>query len=191
MRVCVHDLAELERIEADLKESGKLNEAPRRPNSDGVLQQVAPTILTLDELREIETQAPEVLIEQMIPTLGASLIVGPSKSCKTILAVQAARRVATRQALFDYYKVINPGPVLVIENDDPGGVQSIKQILTKDSARRYKPLCICRAMPTSKHLNPACMKKTSTAARRTHIALCPSASRLRWSRGSELSPQAP
>ena len=76
-------------------------------------------------------QAPDVLVDQMIPTPGVSLVVGPSKSCKTILAVQAAICVATGEALFGYYKVNNPGPVLVIENDDPGGVQSIKQIVAK------------------------------------------------------------
>lgn len=88
-------------------------------------------VLTLGELNNIVTSEPAVLIEKMIPAPGASLVSGPAKSCKTILAVQMGLSVATGQALFGNYKVCSPGPVLMIENDDPGGIQSIKQILSR------------------------------------------------------------
>jgi hypothetical protein len=71
-----------------------------------------------------------MLIKETVPETGASLVSGPPKSNKTLLAVQIGIAVASGNALFDYYRVETPGPVLMIEQDDPGGAGSLKQILS-------------------------------------------------------------
>jgi RecA-family ATPase len=67
----------------------------------------------------------------MIPMRGASLIVGAPKSGKTLLAAQTAIAVASGTALFRNYRVNQPGPVLLVEQDDPAATASVKQILVR------------------------------------------------------------
>jgi RecA-family ATPase len=69
----------------------------------------------------------------MIPRRGASLIVGASKSGKTLLAAQAAIAVASGTALFQNYRVLQQGAVMMIEQDDPDASASVKQILERSS----------------------------------------------------------
>ena len=130
-RIDIAGPSDLAALAQQLRENGRLNGSEKYANAGRNSARLPPIVLSVDDLQAIRVQAPDVLVDQTIPTPGASLVVGPSKSCKTILAVQAAICVATGEALFGYYKVNNPGPVLIIENDDPGGVQSIKQILAK------------------------------------------------------------
>jgi len=85
---------------------------------------------TADELLALDIPMPEMLIEGMIPAAGASLIVGASKSGKTILAAQAAIAVATGAALFQNYRVREQGAVMMLEQDDPAATASVKQILS-------------------------------------------------------------
>jgi RecA-family ATPase len=56
---------------------------------------------------------------------------GAPKSNKTLLAVQMAIAVASGNPLFDYYRVLTPGPVLLVEQDDPAGAASFKDILQR------------------------------------------------------------
>ena len=81
----------------------------------------------------LDVPEPGMLIEGMIPRRGASLIVGASKSGKTLLAAQAAIAVASGTPLFQNYRVIAPGPVMMIEQDDPDASASVKQILQRSS----------------------------------------------------------
>ena len=53
------------------------------------------------------------------------------KSGKTLLAVQLAIAVASGKPLFDNYRIIEPGPAMIVEQDDPSGPASIKHILGK------------------------------------------------------------
>jgi RecA-family ATPase len=72
-----------------------------------------------------------MLIGRVLSRAGASLIVGPAKSGKTLAAVQIGIATASGTSLFGFYNVLNPGPVMFIEQDDPAGAGSIKTILER------------------------------------------------------------
>jgi hypothetical protein len=74
-----------------------------------------------------------MLIEGILPTTGASLLVGAAKSGKTLNAVQMAIAVASGSALYGNYRVVAPGPVLIVEQDDPAGGSSVKTILLRST----------------------------------------------------------
>jgi RecA-family ATPase len=69
------------------------------------------------------------LVEDLLPRKGATLVYGLQKSGKSIFAVQSAIAVATGVALFQNYQILKPGGVLLLEQDDPDGAASIKEIL--------------------------------------------------------------
>jgi hypothetical protein len=93
----------------------------------------APKILNVAELMALDIPEASMLIERVVPAAGASLIVGAAKSGKTLDAAQRAIAIASGSALYGVYKVLNPGPVLFIEQDDPSGAGSIKAILERST----------------------------------------------------------
>ena len=94
----------------------------RRPNQ-------IPQVLNVAELLALQVSAPEMLIEGFLPASGASLMFGAPKSGKTILAVQIALAIATGTPLLGRHRILKPGAALVVEQDDPAGTVSIKDIL--------------------------------------------------------------
>jgi len=94
-------------------------------------KQIAPQVFTIAEILKLDVPEATMLIDRTVPATGASLIVGPAKSGKTLLAVQAALAVASGTALFSHYAVASAGPILIVEQDDPAGAASIKTILTR------------------------------------------------------------
>ncbi len=116
---------------------GTYTESSTRKREPGTTQQqpsVATESLTVYDvasLLALEVPPPRELVEGLIPFGGASLIVAKPKAGKTVFAVQAALAVASGRPLFDYYRVLEPGPVMVIEQDDPAGPASVKDILSK------------------------------------------------------------
>jgi hypothetical protein len=92
-----------------------------------------PKILSVAEILKLDVPESSMLIEGMVPATGASLIVGAAKSGKTLDAIQKAIAVASGSALYGRYRVLAPGPALVIEQDDPAGASSIKTILQRSS----------------------------------------------------------
>lgn len=88
-----------------------------------------PKVLTVEQILAVKRSKPKMLIESLIPIPGAVLISGPQKSGKTVLAVQAAIAVASGRPLMDNFRIIEPGPVLFIEQDDPAGAASIQEYL--------------------------------------------------------------
>ena len=90
-----------------------------------------PQILSAADLLGLDVPTPDMLIDRIVPMRGASLIVGAAKSGKTLLAVQMALAVASGRALFGVYTIQEPGPTLIIEQDDLGGAGSIKTILER------------------------------------------------------------
>lgn len=88
-------------------------------------------VLSVSDLLALDIAIPEMLIENIIPMRGASLINGASKSGKTLVAAQAAIAVASGTALFGQYRVLQSGPVLMIEQDDPAATASVKDILQR------------------------------------------------------------
>jgi len=72
-----------------------------------------------------------MLVESLVPMRGATLLAGREKSGKTLLMAQLAISVASGKPLMGYYRVLEPGPAMVFEQDDPGGVASIQEIMQK------------------------------------------------------------
>jgi hypothetical protein len=106
-------------------------EANRQNGSNGKYTE-PPAILTCADLLKLKGVSEEMLFEGYpLPACGVTLKVGASKSGKTLLAVQEAVAIASGKALFDYYTVLHPGAVMIIEQDDPGGAASIKTILER------------------------------------------------------------
>jgi hypothetical protein len=75
----------------------------------------------------------EQLVENVLPSTGATLMFGAPKCNKTLLAVQAGIAVASAHPLCDYYRVVEPGAVLMVEQDDPAGAASLKSILERSA----------------------------------------------------------
>jgi hypothetical protein len=93
----------------------------------------SPEVLNVADILALKTPEPKLLIETLLPIPGAILLAGAAKSGKTVLAVQAALAVASGRPLFDYYRVLEPGPTLLVEQDDPAGAASVKTILQKSA----------------------------------------------------------
>jgi hypothetical protein len=91
----------------------------------------APRVLSVAEILALKVSKPESLIDGILPATGASLIVGAPKSGKTLAAVQMAIAVAAGSDLYGRYKILKPGPVLVVEKDDPAGAASVQEILNR------------------------------------------------------------
>lgn len=90
-----------------------------------------PKVLDVAEILALDIPEASMLIEGILPAAGASLIVGAAKSGKTLAAIQMAIAVASGEALYGNYRVLTPGPVLIVEQDDPAGAGSIKTILQR------------------------------------------------------------
>lgn len=106
-------------------------QAPKKNSANEREAPAQPIVMNLAEVMAQEVDAPSMLVEKLIPEFGATLISGPPKSNKTLLAVQMAVAVASGRALLDYYRVLSPGAVMVVEQDDPAGGASIKDVLQK------------------------------------------------------------
>jgi hypothetical protein len=113
----------------DIKTEGDLASVEAKARSMKSLAQ--PTVLSVADLMALNVAPPSMLIDGLLPGAGASLMFGAPKSNKTLLAVQMAIAVASGHPLFDYYRVLTPGPVLMVEQDDPAGAASLKDILRR------------------------------------------------------------
>jgi RecA-family ATPase len=142
-----------------------------------------PAALSMAELRALNVTRPEMLIANLTPTPGASLLVGASKSGKTILAVQKAIAVASGHHLFDFYRV-KQGPAMIVEQDDPAGAASIKDIVIHTGVTDDIPLFIQPRVPFS--IGPAFLDWLSgeIAKRKLRFVVLDSYTALRGNRGS-------
>jgi hypothetical protein len=95
----------------------------------------APHVFDVAEIMALDIRPPSMLVDCVLPQSGASLIVGAPKSGKTILSIQMALSIASGQPFLGRYSVLCPGPVLVIEHDDPAATASVKEILTRSEIR--------------------------------------------------------
>jgi hypothetical protein len=92
-----------------------------------------PRVMSVEEILQLDVAEASMLIEGNIPARGASLLVGSAKSGKTIKAVQMAIAVASGSPLYGKYRVLTPGPALVVEQDDPAGASTVKTILQRST----------------------------------------------------------
>jgi hypothetical protein len=113
-------------------------------------EQEPPRVLNCAELLEIETKAEQMLFEGYpLPACGATLKVGVARSGKTVLAVQEAIAIASGVALFGHYRVLQQGPVMIVEQDDPGGAASIKTIVERCGGKPELPFYVVPRLPFS------------------------------------------
>jgi hypothetical protein len=120
-----------------------------RPAAAAKQARSAPRVLTCAELLNIESPPAEMLFEGYpVSAHGLSLMVGVSKGGKTVLAVQQALAVATNKHLFDNYTVLEPGPVLIVERDDPAGAAAIKPMVQLAGCGPEAPLYVAAECPT-------------------------------------------
>lgn len=103
-----------------------------------------PRVIDCAALLRIETPVEEMLFDDgyPLPMRGAILKVGASKTGKTLLAVQECVAIASGRPLFGHYKVRHPGPVLIVEKDDPGGAASIAAIVRRSGGTADLPLYV-------------------------------------------------
>lgn len=90
-----------------------------------------PQVLNVADLLALNTPAPAMLIEDIIPERGASLIVGAAKTNKTLIAIQMGIALASGNPFLENYRVLKPGPVLTVAQDDPAGASSVKEVLKR------------------------------------------------------------
>jgi hypothetical protein len=147
-------------------------------------QYPAPEVLTVSDLLRLNTLAPEMLIEDTLPRRGASLVAGMQKSGKTLFAVQSAVSVATGAAMFGCYRVLTQGAVMIIEQDDPAGAASVKDILQRSNVPETAPIYFVPCLPFS--LGPAFVEWLEGQIRNLHLVLAvlDSYTSLRSARGS-------
>lgn len=88
-----------------------------------------PKGLSAADILALEVPDRKWLIEDILPQSGAYTIIGSHKSGKTVLGVQMAISAASGHALFDNYRVMDKGPAIVVEQDDPDGGTSIAEYL--------------------------------------------------------------
>ncbi len=90
-----------------------------------------PRLVSATEILSMETIKQQLLVDPIITRPGAWLCNGSQKAGKTLLSVQLALSVHAGNALFDYYRIPEALGVLFIEQDDPSGVASLKEILRR------------------------------------------------------------
>lgn len=103
--------------------------APEKP------PRVLPTAFSLNSLRTLTIPGSEMLIDQLLVTPGLTLMVGASKSGKTILSVQMGMCLANHLHLFDYFTTAQAN-TLIVEWDDKQGKSSLKAFELKARASR-------------------------------------------------------
>lgn len=105
-------------------------------------------IFSAKQLLEMQIPIPEMLIENVLPKCGASLLNGAPKTGKTIIATQIGISVASGSALFGYNRVLKAGAVLMIEQDDPAATASVRNILMRSPIdAREIPLYLAPRVP--------------------------------------------
>jgi hypothetical protein len=109
-----------------------------------------PATVDCETVLQNQTPAEETLFEGYpLPARGATLKVGEARSGKTLLAIHEALAIARGQPLFDNYRLAKPpGAVLIVEQDDPGGVASIRTILERAGVTKpYPPFYVTPSLP--------------------------------------------
>lgn len=86
---------------------------------------------SIGDLMSMTLTKSDTLIEGIIPTPGLTVLAGSKKAGKTVWAAQVAMSIAAGETLCGYYRIQQSGPVLFIEQDDPAGAASLKDIIER------------------------------------------------------------
>lgn len=119
--------AELMYVEAEVrKRVGNMNGAALAADATFNLDSKS-----IGDLMAMSLTKSDTLIEGLIPTPGLTVLIGAKKAGKTVLAAQIALSITAGEALCGYYRIRRAGPVLFIEQDDPAGAASLKDIIER------------------------------------------------------------
>jgi hypothetical protein len=144
-----------------------------------------PEVLDVAALLALPVSAPSMLVENFVPSAGASLMFGAPKSNKTLVAVQIGIAVAANRPVFDYYRVLESGPVMMVEQDDPAGAASVKEILKRSPVRvEGIPFYLVPRVPFTFGLQLIEWLESEIQTRKLRLAILDSYTTLRGSRGS-------
>jgi hypothetical protein len=110
---------------------------------------VLPEALSVPQMLDLDVSPPEILIESLLPKRGATLLQGPQKVGKTIFAAQAAIALATNHPLLEYFAIKTSGPVIIVEQDDPAGDATFKDIYLRAKVPRTAPIHFHRRAPVA------------------------------------------
>lgn len=91
----------------------------------------APRIVTAAELLKMKIPKPRFWIEGVLTGPGAWTVVGSHKSGKTTLAAQMGIAYHAGVPLWGRFPVTEARPVLFIEQDDPAGLATLQDILSR------------------------------------------------------------
>lgn len=86
-------------------------------------------IVAADELCKMCLSKPRFIIDKILTGPGAWCIIGSHKSGKTLLAVQLALSYHAGVDFLDHYKTLESRAALVIEQDDPSGLATVKELV--------------------------------------------------------------
>jgi hypothetical protein len=144
-----------------------------------------PSVLSVADLLALDVSPPSMLVENILPSAGATLMFGAPKSNKTLLAVQTGIAVASAHPLCDHYRVIEPGAVLMVEQDDPAGAASLKDILERSAVPVAGiPFYLAPQIPFTFGLQLIEWLEEQIIVRRIKLVILDSYTALRGSRGS-------
>ena len=144
-----------------------------------------PSVLSVADLLALDVSPPSMLVENILPSAGATLMFGAPKSNKTLLAVQTGIAVASGHSLCDYYRVIEPGAVLMVEQDDPAGAASLKNILERSPVSVADiPFFLAPQIPFTFGLQLIDWLEEQITVRRLKLIILDSYTALRGSRGA-------
>jgi len=144
-----------------------------------------PSVLSVADLLALEVSPPSMRVENILPSAGATLMFGAPKCNKTLLAVQMGIAVASAHPLCDYYRVIEPGAVLMVEQDDPAGAASLKDILERSAVPVTGiPFYLAPQVPFTFGLQLIEWLEEQIIARGVKLVILDSYTALRGSRGS-------
>ncbi len=90
-----------------------------------------PHIITCVDVEAMYTEPPKFVIENLLTTPGVWTLVGSHKSGKTLLAAQLALTYQAGVPFLDWYKTLESRGVLFIDQDDPAGLATLKEILRR------------------------------------------------------------
>lgn len=109
----VHTEDDLGQVEAEALKRGAA------VNGSAPQSSAAPKLLTVEQVKKLRSPAAAMLVEKLVTLPGLTLVNAPGKTGKTLLAAQIGMSVAAGVPVFDYYRILQPGPVLFVEKDDP------------------------------------------------------------------------
>lgn len=99
------------------------------PKVDGRLAKTTARVVTLDELAKMKLPQATFLIENILTGPGAWSLIGSHKTGKTLFAAQLALSYHAPVPFLDYYRTLESRAVLFIEQDDPAGLATVRDIL--------------------------------------------------------------